>query len=1144
MAIRVALHHKTSYRYSRPITLGPQTIRLRPAPHNRTPIHRYSLTVNPKQHFLNWQQDPQGNYLARVVFPDKTSHFDVAVDLVADLEAYSPFDFFLEPSAMEYPFPYSAAVKAELAPYLELFEATPKLLDFIEALDRSRRNTIDFLVDTNRAVQRAVDYVIRMEPGVQTPEETLVSGRGSCRDSGWLLAQVFRRLGIATRFVSGYLIQLTADQKAVDGPSGPEQDFTDLHAWCECYVPGAGWIGLDPTSGLLAAEGHIPLACSPSPGSASPIEGALEKTDTEFKFDMQVMRVVDRPRVTKPYSDEQWNAIVSLGDRIDSSLVAGDVRLSTGGEPTFVSSTEPDAPEWNTDALGGTKEKSADRLLRRLHGLWGKGGFLFHGQGKWYPGEQLPRWAHACYFRTDGVSLWQDPSLIAESNRDYGHTDQDAERFARKLIETLALDRDGLMPAYEDAFYYMWRERRLPTNVEPLQSRLEDPLERERIRRVFAQGLKKVIGWVLPLQYLGYWVSGNWFLRDEHCFLLPGDSPVGYRLPLDSLPWIAPTDWDAGFERDPYAELPALPDRFVFPRRNQPALALTQQRRWPLSEKEIARRKAEEERTEREERTARELGIKAVRASRSDARDEARPPNTPADPFTRPLFGESALGVTRSALCVEPRGGSLRIFMPPLFTIEAYLELVAAIEHTAKALSLPVQLEGYPPPRDPRVAEFKVTPDPGVIEVNVPPTTTWRDAVRQTEELYEEARQEKLVAEKFDIDGTHIGSGGGNHVVLGGLTTQDSPFLRRPDVLASLIRYWHNHPSLSYLFAGRFIGPTSQAPRVDEARNDAVYELELAFERLPRQGEPVLPWQVDRILRNLLADVTGNTHRTEFCIDKLYSPDGPAGRLGLLELRAFEMPPHERMSAVQQLLVRSLLSVFWERPYTKEVVKWGTRLHDEFLLPFYVWNDFKQVTADLRHWGAAFDDAWFRPHYEFRFPRYGEITLDTLMLELRAGLEPWHVLGEEATVGGQARYVDSSLERMQVLVEGSIAERYKILCNGWVIPMQPTATNGQTVGGVRYRAWQPPSCLHPTIGVHSPLHFDVYDTWTERSIAGCTYHVVHPGGRSSNERPVNAVAAESRRLARFEKRGHQLIRSPKEVPVHPHFPHTLDLRRT
>ena len=1119
MAIRVALHHRTRYKYDRHVRMGPQTIRLRPAPHNRTPLNRYSLEIKPGDHYLNWQQDVYGNYLARVVFPEKTDHFEVSVDLVADLEAYSPFDYFLEDSVSEWPFTYAEEWRSDIAPFLECGPLTPKLEAFIAGLDKSRRETNHFLVETNRAVEDAIEYTIRMEPGVQTPEETLALGSGSCRDSAWLLIQVMRRLGIAARFVSGYLIQLTPDQQPVEGPRGPEADFTDLHAWCEVFIPGAGWIGLDPTSGLLTAEGHIPLAATPSPSSSAPISGALEKAETEFEFDMNVTRVVDRPRVTKPYTDTEWERILALGDQIDDELRAGDVRLSVGGEPTFVSAEDPDAPEWNTEAQGENKAAVADRLTRRLKDLWAPAGVLHHSQGKWYPGEQLPRWAYACYDRVDGVPLWEDEALLAESGRDYGHDDRDAERFARTLVEKLGLDAYHLMDAYEDVWYHLWRERRLPTNVDPFESHLEDPIERARLAKIFDQGLAKVVGWVLPLEHRGNgWQSGEWFLRAERCYLFPGDSPMGYRLPLDSIPWVSERDAHPSFLLDPYVERPALPGRLG---------SFSERLGADPGGFDPARDRAASEAATRFQSRA---------GSGGDG-------GAPGASFQRPGPQQSAMAIVRSALCVEPREGQLKVFLPPLDRLEYFVELVHAIEATAAELGMPVQLEGYPPPPDPRLREFKITPDPGVIEVNVPPTTSWREAVKQSEELYEAARHEKLIAEKFDIDGAHIGSGGGNHVVLGGLTPHDSPFLRRPDVLGSLIRCWHNHPALSYLFAGRFIGPTSQAPRVDEARDDSAYELELALAQLPRQGDSAPPWKVDRILRNVLIDVTGNTHRAEFCIDKLYSPDGPAGRLGLLELRAFEMPPHERMSAVQQLLVRALLAKFWRQPDERPLIKWQTALQDQFMLPHWVENDFRDVLGDLERAGYGIDERWFQPHFEFRFPYFGELTLDTMRLEIRGALEPWHVLGEEVTGTGQARYVDSSVERIQIKASGMAEERYKVLCNGFEVPMQPTATVGEFVAGVRYRAWQPPHCLHPRIGVHAPLHIDLYDTWNQRSVAGCTYHVVHPGGRASDVRPVNAAAAESRRLARFERRGHhQGSFEPIAIRPDPHFPHLLDLR--
>ncbi|HEY6077385.1 MAG TPA: transglutaminase family protein [Polyangiaceae bacterium] len=1131
MAIRVALTHKTRYRYETPALLGPQVVRLRPAPHTRTPLLSYSLRIEPSQHFLNWVQDPQGNFLARVVVPERTKHFEVAVDLVADLEAIDPFDFFLEDSAEKYPFTYAPGLARELLPYLAKGERGASFRSLMAKLDLTTRRTVDFLVDVNRSVREAVDYVIRMEPGVQTPEETLEKGKGSCRDSAWLLVQVLRELGIAARFVSGYLIQLVPDQKPLEGPTGPESDFTDLHAWCEAYVPGGGWIGLDATSGLFAAEGHIPLACSPEPSSAAPIDGGLfEKVETEFEFEMKVERVIDRPRVTKPYTEEEWQALVACGKEVDRRLAEGDVRLTMGGEPTFVSSREPDADEWNTAALGGRKLEMGDKLLRRLHDAWKPGGFLFHGQGKWYPGEPLPRWALGCYFRHDGVPTWNDPELFAMGGTNYGHDAEVANRFVKRLTELLSLEQPGTMPVYEDAWYHLWRERRLPTNVDPLESRLDDPIERERLTRIFRQGLNSVVGYVLPLAHWGTWVSGRWFLRDEHCFLIPGDSAAGFRLPLDSQPW-AETQ-DRGFEPplDPFQERPPLPRQFTFPVGARGAQGGPPQYSGS----------AEPRLFDRGRGTAGTGGKGA----------ESGKPAAPKPVFddqgvrrTAPTAFESANGIVRTALVAEPREGILRIFMPPIPTLEGYLELVAAVEAVASELSVPIQIEGYGPPEDPRLGNFKVTPDPGVIEVNVPFVRSFPELVAQTEVLYEEARAEHLVAEKFEHDGAHIGSGGGNHFVMGAATAGDSPFLRRPDLLASLVSFWHNHPSLSYLFSGRFIGPTSQAPRNDEARDDTVHELSLAISRLPPRGAHCPPWLVDRIFRNLLVDVTGNTHRTEICIDKLYSPDGPTGRLGLVELRSFEMPPHARMSSATQLLIRGLLASFWEQPYQQPLVHWGTQVHDRFLLPYFVDLDFQDVLGELARRDISLDPAWFKPHFEFRFPILGSVVKDTTTLELRTALEPWLVLGEESTSGGQARYVDSSLERMQVRVFGVAPERHLVTVNGVEMPLNPTGTRGEYVCGVRYRAWQPPSCLHPTIGTHGPLHVDLYDRWNERSIAGATYHVAHAGGRSSGERPVNAAAAEGRRIARFNGFGHtQGTHRARPVTVNTDFPMTLDLR--
>lgn len=1176
MGIKVSLEHRTAYSFDRLVDVHPHEVRLRPAPHSRTPIEAYSLEVSPPGHYVNWQQDAFGNFVARLVFPEPTRELSITVGLIADLEVVNPFDFFVEDYAEHFPFAYPEALAADLEPYLRpVDEAEPGsgpgelLRDWVRVhRAQGRIRSIDYLVELNYALRNTVDYTVRMEPGVQTPDDTLRRKLGSCRDSAWLLVAILRELGLAARFVSGYLVQLTADTPALDGPSGPSADFTDLHAWTEVYLPGAGWIGMDPTSGLFAGEGHIPLAATPHPGAAAPITGATGITEATLEFSNVVRRVHEDPRVTLPYTDSQWERITASGAAVDKRMAAADVGLTMGGEPTFVSIDDQMSAQWTTDADGPRKRERAVDLADRLRAIYAPTGLVQYRQGKWYPGEPLPRWEIAIAWRADGEPVWKrqdlltdpwtpvarrypvdDSSVIetvapplneaiapdpAESdgfaagavvsetggsplggatseldsvgsaapdgdlatpaqplhtaatrtadtqplNASAGvlpqsHPTADADS-ARSLIAhiagTLGLPDAQVRPAFEDPLARLAATVTAPFGEPPaadLDPVEDSPEARQALLGRLDESVNEPTAYVLPLHRRADgagWASADWQLRrgrDEdggpgRIVLTDGDSPAGLRLPLNSVSWHTPPPIP---EADPLFQGPLR-----LPREEPPAVL------------------------------------------------------EPAD-FT-----------PTTALVAEVRAGRLHVFLPPVGELDDFLDLIAKVEEAAVALDQPVVLEGYAPPNDARLHTFSVTPDPGVIEVNIMPTSSFAEQADVLGTLYEQARLARLSTESFDVDGTHGGTGGGNHITLGGVTPARSPLLRRPDLLVSMLTYWQRHPALSYLFAGRFVGPTSQAPRADEGREGALYELEIAFAEIARltaaqaaDGKCEIrsaPWHIDRALRHLLTDLTGNTHRAEFCIDKLYSPDSARGRLGLLELRGFEMPPHFQMAMVQSLLVRGLVAMFWDKPYRAPLLRHGDNLHGRYLLPHFLMSDIAEVAADLRAHGIDFDTSWLDPFTEFRFPRIGTAMIGDVELELRGAIEPWLTLGEQTTGQGTARYVDSSVERLQVRVVGADRGRYVVTCNGMPVPLLATDKTDVQVAGVRYRAWQPPNSLHPSITVDAPLVFDLVDAATGLSHGGCTYHVVHPGGRAFDDPPVNAVAAQSRRNRRFEAAGH------------------------
>ena len=1108
MALKIVISHKTKYKYDRPVSLSPHIFRLRPAPHSRTPIESYSLKIKPENQFLNWQQDPFGNYMARLVFPDKTTELSVEVEIIADLKTINPFDFFVEESAEEYPFEYSETIKKELYPYLEVSEKGPLLQEFLKTIDYTPRKTIYFLIDINRKIYEFLKYNIRLDPGVQTCEETIDLKSGSCRDYAWLFVQTLRHLGFGARFVSGYLVQLKSDEKSLDGPSGPEEDFTDLHAWAEVYIPGAGWIGFDATSGLLAGEGHIPLACTPNFESAAPVEGMSDVCETEFFFENSVKRIFESPRVTKPYTEKQWKEIYNLGFKVEKELEKGDVRLTMGGEPTFVSIDDMESPEWNTEADGEHKRSLAANLTKRLYDKFAIGGVLHQAQGKWYPGEPLPRWQFELCWRKDGKPIWHNEKLLATFSDNIVLPENADLKFLETLTNYLRISNQHIIPTYEDAFYFLWEQGKLPVDFDPSKDK-DGSLVRKKLNEILETGTSKPVGYVLPLNNSeGQWYTNKWEFRRQHIFLIPGNSPVGLRLPLASLIQKSGNEFPR-YEPDNFSKKKNLP-------------------------------------------SYKRLALMRYKAFLSDG-----------------ILENKHNYFVRTAMCAEVREGKLYLFLPPLDSAEIFLDLIASIELTARDLKIPVILEGYDPPKDSRLESLKITPDPGVIEVNVHPTHNWKELTENTFTIYKEAKLARLGTEKFMLDGKHTGTGGGNHVTLGGTTPADSPLLRKPSLLRSLLTFWQHHPGLSYLFSGAFVGPTSQAPRIDEARLENLYELEIAFSQIPKDEE-VPFWLTDRLFRHLLTDLTGNTHRAEFCIDKLYSPDSSSGRLGILELRGFDMPPHPEMSLMQMLLVRTLVAWFWKKPYEHDLVRWGTELHDKFLIEHYVREDIKDVVEQLNKAGYKFKENWFDPFFEFRFPLHGMVDINNIHIELRAAIEPWNVLGEEMTGGGTARYVDSSLERIQVKVSDFNNTRYVLTCNGLKVQLNSTAVKGEYVAGIRYKAWDPYSALHPTIGVDTPLVFDIVDLWNRRSIGGCTYFVAHPGGRSYDTYPVNSYEAESRRINRFWEFGHtqgeidpveETVQDDdnstktvqekesskkfryKEIPVNFEFPHTLDLRK-
>jgi uncharacterized protein (DUF2126 family) len=1075
--LRVSIQHKSRYVYPRAALLGPQTIRLRPAEHARARIESYSLVVSP-EHRLHWQRDPHGNHVARVTFKtgQTMAALEILVELAVDVKPVNPFDFFIDERVKNAPFTYPDQLDSELAPYLDISDPAYRLgragMELLEELP-VKSDTVGLLVEMVGKVRAKTAYVIRNEPGVWTPEETLAHGRGSCRDTAVLLVALMRARGIAARFVSGYLVQLADEGMIPDEPKGVANDVVDLHAWAEAYIPGAGWIGFDGTSGLLCGEGHIPLAATASPGHASPLDGTSEFAASEVHFETSIRRLGHEVRPTAPYTDEVWAQLLAVGDHADESLIAAGLEVWIGGEPTFVAREGQTKEEWQGGAIGADKWRRGRKLADLLRDRLVPGGITLFRQGKVYPGESLPRWALDVIGRRDGGVLWPARQVADASSM------AAALRAGTHLASVLGVNTE-LHEAYEDPWEVVRTEASLPPSIDPRSAGLDDPEERRRLAKILDRGVGSPVGYVLPLARSDAgWHTERWKFRREQLFLIPGDSPVGLRLPLGSLAGSAQVMW---------GDAPEFPD----PRRDA---------------------------NDESQAAHATRGATAIPARSDDLSDDG----------------------VRTALAIEPRDGQLWVFLPPLEKFEDFCALIAAIDQVRVATGLALHLEGYPPPPSPAMKRFAVTPDPGVLEVNLPPAASTREATELHQVVFDAALASGLTAERYLLDGRASGSGGGNHITVGGPRAEQSPWLVRPNLLASLIAFVQHHPSLSYMFSGMFVGPTSQAPRVDEARHDALYELELALPRL-HEGPPA--WQIDALLRHLLVDVAGSTHRAEISIDKLLDPATPFGRQGLVELRAFEMPPHPRMVTAQAILIRSLVAAFAAEPYVHELVRWGASLHDRFLLPYWMWRDFEDVLAHLAPRGLELPADAFRPFVELRCPLVGTIDGGAGGVEVRNAIEPWHVLGEEATQTGTARYVDSSMERLELRAIGLDPERFAVTVNNVLVPLRDAAGRDVRVGGVRFRAWCPPHALHPHLGIHHPLRIDVVDTWAKRGVGGGAYHVWHPEGRGYDAAPLTRVEAAARRAQRFTALGPSPwpIRA-RSVAPHPEQPFTLDLRR-
>lgn len=1038
MSTPVALIHHIEQAFGSRRTVPTHWLRVRPAPHTRPAVTAYTIQVDCQPHFLNWVRDPFENHVARLDLPEPVTGLALTVEILADLVPLNPFDFLTESEATRFPFEYAEQTRKELAPYLKIETPGARLSAWLKTLDHEPAYIVEKLGTLNQAVhQRVTSPGLNWNPAFPGTEAAILDGielDGVLETGGftpwqaaWLLTLSLRHLGLAARFTSGYRIFLDV--------SDPASDTASLHAWSEVFIPGAGWLGLDPAAGMYTHEGYIPLASTPEPVRALPLTGLDSRYPLQHTVKVRRLLPATLPN---PYTEAQWADLNATGEQVNAVLAAQDIRLANAQTLSFVSPAHRYAPEWSTQALGQHKRQVAEELLQRLKRLWAAGAVIQETQGEWFGGETLPRWQLQVCFRSDGLPLWHHEDWHDIHALQEPLTAADLETFARSLTRNLQLSPDYLLPAHEDPLYELWRNRRT-LQFHPPAEALSDTTSRRQLADRLSETRCDPVAYVLPLRWeplTGRWHSGRWSFRRGGLYLVPGDSAPGYRLPLGSLP----VDAEAAALRDP--------ERCPFETRSL----------LPGVHGELSTRLTH-----------------LLSAPLLEVADDDHPQGT----------------VPRTALSLRLHQGRVRVFLPPLTHLEHYLELITAIEATAVTQGIPVMFEGYPPPQDHRLRRFTLEPDAAVLKLGLPMTSDWPLSQTTLTTAYAEAARLGLYGLHSRNTGSRMGPGGSTELVLGGEEPAQSPFLFRPRLLRSLIACWQHHPALSYFLAGRQIGPSGHAPRPDEGRADALYELDIALARMPLD-EPGLPWIPDRILRHLLADPSGDIRRAEIRIDSLYDPDRMGQRLGHIILRAFETAENAPLATAQLLLVRALIATLSRRPINRPLIDWGTALHDRYLLPGVLWADLKTVLAEIREAGIPIQDEWYQPLLEGRFPLLGGVQWGEIRLELRPAHEPWPILAEEVTASGVARFVDSANDRVQVEVWGITPDRHVLACNGRRVPLQSTGTRGHYLAGVRYKVWNPVATLHPTLPPVYDLAFDLIDTWTGKVVGRFTYQPPRP----------------------------------------------------